>query len=791
VGDFTGNGFQDIAVGNYVGASVTILLGNGDGTFRPGGTIGTGEWINSLAAGDFNGDGNLDLAVGMADRVGILLGNGDGSFQPMATYPVQGAISLAVADLNHDGVPDLVTATNSSANAVDVLLGRGDGTFSPAAAYPAGSFTRGVAVADFDGDGNPDIVAGNPSDNTVSLLRGNGDGTFQAPVAFPAGNRPQGITAGDFNGDGAPDLAVADAGDAGISVLLNTAAVPTNLVINAPASVPINTPFPVTVSAGDQFGGVATGYRGTVGWSTTDPNAFLPPAYTFTAADRGTHTFVASLGTPDTQYLTVTDAADPTLTATAAVFVRTANLFNPPTAYPGPAHPYAVVTADFNGDGIPDLASVSADNGDVTVLLGTGDGRFRPGGTYHTLNGAVSLAVGDFNNDGIPDLVVPALNNAAVSVLLGNGDGTFRPPILTSAGPVNPWGVAVGDFNGDGNLDVAVANYAGSGGNTVSVFLGNGDGTFRAPVSYPVGPNPQGVVVADLRGDGRLDLVVSNNNLGSGAPSTVSVLRGNGDGTFQPAVNYPVGANPGALVAGDFNGDGYQDVAVANDGSGTVSVLLGNGDGTLQPAVTYAAGIRPFALAAADFQSNGTLDLVVANGRLDANTLTVLRGNGDGTFRAPEVIASTGSQFLTGLAVGDFNGDGAPDLAVSVFTNNTVAVLLNTTLPMGGGRAASGGGTGEFGGVASFDAGALEGRGPAGGPAGLPVTSPVTAGRGPVADGTGGGTAQADPAEFLVAPSLTTADAGHRPYPDSNGDVTPDEADWAAFAARYGTTLLV
>jgi hypothetical protein len=200
--------------------------------------------------------------------------------------------------------------------------------------------------------------------------------------------------------------------------------------------------------------------------------------------------------------------------------------------------------------------------------------------------------------------------------------------------------------------------------------MGNGDGTFQPPVHYPVGQFPNTVAVADLLGNGILDLIVSN-----AGSNNVSVLMGNGDGTFQPAVNQGVGQQPGALLAGDFNHDGVPDIAVANELSNTVSILRGNGDGTFQAAVNYDTGPRPYALVAGDFQGTGNLDLAVGNGPLTYDTVSVLRGNGDGTFQARETFVV--GAFTTGLAAGDFNGDGRPDLAASVFYSDGVAVMLN------------------------------------------------------------------------------------------------------------------
>src|SRR5207302_408575 len=182
----------------------------------------------------------------------------------------------------------------------------------------------------------------------------------------------------------------------------------------------------------------------------------------------------------------------------------------------------------------------------------------------------------------------------------------FQPAINYASGP-NPQSVAVGDFNGDGNLDLAVANWGGTNG-TVSALLGNGDGTFQTAVNYAAGLNSISIAVSDFNGDGKLDLVVAN----SGS-TNISVLLGNGDGTFRPAVNYGAETAPYSVAVGDFNDDGKLDVAVANAGSGyyqtggNVSVLLGNGDGTFQPAINYSAGVGPYSVAVGDFNGDGKL----------------------------------------------------------------------------------------------------------------------------------------------------------------------------------------
>ena len=271
-----------------------------------------------------------------------------------------------------------------------------------------------------------------------------------------------------------------------------------------------------------------------------------------------------------------------------------------------------------------------------------------------------SAAVGDFNGDGKMDLAVANEGSDNVSILLGNGDGTFQAAVNYGAG-TDPDSVAVGDFRGDGKLDLVVANYYS---NNVSVLLGNGDGTFQAAVNYGVSA-PTSVAVGDFNGDGKLDLAVAN------VFSEVSVLLGNGDGTFQAAVNYGAGAEPAWVAVGDFNGDGKLDLAVANVDSNNVSILLGNGDGTFKAAVNYGVGTEPVSVAVGDFNGDGKLDLAVAN---YGSNVSVLLGNGDSTFQAA-VNYGAGAEPAC-VAVGDFNGDGKLDLAVANVATGNVSVLL-------------------------------------------------------------------------------------------------------------------
>ena len=353
--------------------------------------------------------------------------------------------------------------------------------------------------------------------------------------------------------------------------------------------------------------------------------------------------------------------------------------------YAAGTNPSSVAVGDFNRDGVPDVAVANYGSNTVSVLLGNGDGTFQPALTLAADANPEFVAVSDFNRDGVPDLVVACSGSNSVSVFLGNGDGTFQPARNFAAN--GGQSVAVGDFNGDGVQDLAVADYNLNnvpGSDTVSVLLGNGGGTFQPARTFATaGMNPVTVAVGDFNGDGRPDLAVTNSaNTSSGAvPGNVSVLLGNGDGTFQPARTLNVGITPAFVAVRDFNGDGRQDLAVANFRSSTVSVLLGNGDGTFLAARNFAAGAGPLSFAVGDFNGDGVSDVAVANFDFNIqgpNTVSVLLGNPDGTFQAP--LSFGAGTNPDSVAVGDFNGDGLQDLAVANFNSNTVSVLINNTV---------------------------------------------------------------------------------------------------------------
>jgi hypothetical protein len=341
--------------------------------------------------------------------------------------------------------------------------------------------------------------------------------------------------------------------------------------------------------------------------------------------------------------------------------------------------PTSVTTGDLNLDGKPDLAVANWDANAVSVLLGKGDGSFATKVDYTAAAGPVSVATGDFDLDGRLDLAVAGHADNGVRVLLGNGDGTLADPVLYATGE-GPTSVATGDFNLDGKPDLAVANSTSMTGGavTVSVLLGNGDGTFATKAEYEIGRAKSlsgmfaAVAVGDFNVDGRLDLAATNQDA-----YTVAVLLGNGDGTFGTKVDYATGAYPSRVAVGDFNLDSKPDLAVAisTGAASMVSVLLGNGDGTFATNVNYPTVYESSSVAVADLNLDSKPDLAVATAPvIGMGGVAVLLGNGDGTF-APKVDFATGTQ-SSSVAVGDFDLDGRPDLAVTDYRSSFVTVLL-------------------------------------------------------------------------------------------------------------------
>jgi FG-GAP-like repeat len=343
-----------------------------------------------------------------------------------------------------------------------------------------------------------------------------------------------------------------------------------------------------------------------------------------------------------------------------------------PLTLPAGSSPAGVRVADFNADGRPDIVVVNtagANQNHVTVLLGEGGWRFSSPVSSATGGlGSAALTIGDFNGDGKPDVAVANNLSNDVSMLLGNGDGTFQAPLIHGVhrGPV---ALVTADFNRDGYLDLAVLNsFTGD----ITLLLGMGDGSFRSGHQISVGSAPTDLKVADFNGDGVLDLAVANGSLGE---RQVLTLLGNGDGTFRTAGTTRVGNEPFSLSVGDFNHDGAPDLVVANLASSNVSVLLGKGDGAFQTATNYATTYGPVAVVHGGFSVGRNMGFAVCSHVY--GQVQVFAGDGSGAFQPPVTFPARGP--CNSLAVGDLGSHGRIDIATA--NDNNVVVLVNTSQP--------------------------------------------------------------------------------------------------------------
>ena len=480
-------------------------------------TIAVASPVATVLTGDFNNDGKYDFAaVEVGDEtsqnpggVQIFLGNGDGTFKTGETYLTgANALHATAADLNNDGKLDLVVCGDGT-SAISVLLGNGDGTFHATAATPmAGQGPVSVVAADFNNDKKLDLAVSN-EDGTVSIFLGNGDGSFQNAIGASCGLDCAYLAAGDFNKDGKLDLALTNLDDNVVSILMG----------------------------------------------------------------KGDGTFGA------------------------------------PSFYSTDDFPLSIVLADFNNDGnldvliatgTPDYLAKDPSTGNIDVMLGNGDGTFQGTHLVPAGQGATALVTTDLNGDGKPDVVVAAKGSQDLHVFLGQGGGEFQAlapysfNFTNSGGPVY---VVSADFNKDEKMDVAtVAEYA----QTVAISLGNGDGTFQSPTMLAAGTTPVAAAAGDLNGDGKPDLVVADNgsqDVGSTDSGAVLVYLSTGSG-FQPVKRFTAGSHPSSVVIQDVNLDGKPDLIVSDAGqlgvndTGGMSILLGNGDGTFRAGSSYLGGVQ-------------------------------------------------------------------------------------------------------------------------------------------------------------------------------------------------------
>jgi Bacterial Ig-like domain (group 3)/FG-GAP-like repeat len=662
-------------------ANVWTLTGNGTGSFSPATAVAlAGGQLNNIVFADFNNDGIIDFAAtdsASNNQTVVYLAQANGTYvgTPLiANPPNYGTCNNSADDLNNDGFLEIVSA-NCGFNDLVIYVNNGDGTFQPGVTYAYGANSpylmgEAITIADVNGDGNKDIISSNFDGGDVTVLLGKGDGTVSLPaVGYSTGGSPHtSALVADFNGDGFMDIVVPDD----------------------------NFSFAYLQGYGDGT------FRAAMDFFSPVPDTGRAFSEVIASAD------LNGDGYAD---VVVGNCCDGSIGITVFLSLPDGSL-GPGANYGTNGSLTSVAIADFNGDGIPDIAALDlgSSNG-VQIFYGnsTPRGTFTTGPSYYTngsgaggiKNGAFNqIVTGNFNQtarnqDGQTDIAVANYADNTVSVLLndGSGKGTFLPAVtytLSAGGKAQT--IATADVNHDGFLDLVVTNYGSTG--AVSVLLGQADGTFlaAAPTTFPFN-YPGNIALGDLDGDGKLDLAVTIDDATKG--TGVAVAKGNGDGTFQTAFLFATTtlqdtnlelnqAYPGDVKIFDLNGDSKNDLIYSNASFGTkpdygtVGVLYNTGTnpfatGMFYDPVEYAAGSVVYSLALADVNNDGAMDVVMADD-FYAGVTVMLNGSGSGS-----TVASSANPSIVGTSVSFTANAAATVRGITAVPTGTVTFLDGST----------------------------------------------------------------------------------------------------------------
>ncbi len=622
-GDFNEDGAMDVVTANLFGNSISFVPGNGQGSFGAPTEYASGISPQSVVAADFNGDDQLDVATPntATDDVSIFLGNGDGTFDTAVHYTVGDTPRfLRAADFNGDNVPDLAAANSGSfGGTVSVLLGAGDGTFGAQMVFSTGSGTDALATGDFDKNGTMDIAAnrGGLSGDIVGIYSGNGDGTFTLDSDIPLPS-VNFLESVDLDEDGNLDLLVSFIGQQfGVQIL--------------------NGAGDGTFTLGDVLDGAQF------------PDRVVP----------------ADLNDDGSLDLALVN----TQSDDVSIFLASADGVFDDGRYAVGARPFRVELNHMDSDANLDAVVLNGDNSSspmysLSVLLGGGDGQFMDSVETTVASEPVDLATGDLNGDTLADALVSRCCDGAVDVLLSDGMGGFSSttPITVGTGLAV---LALGDIDGDGELDlVSVERFSQS--TDLTVRLGNGDGTFADSLAFVGAPNAMDIILVDMNGDESLDAVV-------GAFAGIYIAPGNGDGTFTEPSMLGIPGGPMGLAIGDVNNDGNPDVAMVASSAADLLIALGNGDGTLAATLQRDVLPRPTTVSLYDVNDDGRPDAIVGN-ELN-NSFEVYVGRGDGTFADGDAYGA--GQQPVDLVLGDLNGDALPDVVTAHEAGGDIGVSLH------------------------------------------------------------------------------------------------------------------
>lgn len=630
--DATGDGLPDLIVSNLVSQEVTVHPGNGLGGFgQKISTLVSGR-PSGIAVGDWNGDGKLDIATVNDSNVSTMLGDGTGRFGTLRQFPTGvGPIQIVTADFSlntngtNDGILDLAVVNNGS-NTIQIFRGDGTGVFTLTRTLTTGVGPYSMTVGQFSTDTRLDIAVANFGDNSVGTFLANTTGGFATQVTRFTGLGPRSLATADLNKDGKLDLIVGQA--------------------------KISSAGEVAVMTGDGLGGFTVQ---PLVHTSPKPNALITGDF-----NRDGNVDVAAVSLTGDTISILQNVGTP-------LFVDASKITLPSGAFPS-----GVGVADFNGDGKKDVVSPNEGLNSLSLTLGDGQCGFGPV-NFSNATGATPIAimVADFNRDGCPDLVIPTNFDNSLSYLQSNCAGGFAVNSLLPAGCLGPVAASSGDLSGDLDTDVAVVCESS---NQICTRRGTGTGSFGAPVCTALPDLPGGVAIGHYDLDVLADAAITLINQGLVA---TCISDGSGGCVERPLATFPAGPGPQGIVRRDIDGDGYDDLVVANSGSNTISALIGDGGGIFYfPPLDSVVGLAPTAVALDDFNLDGKVDAAVVN--TSANNVSLMLGDGLGHFTK---AGDYGARALpVAIASGDCNGDGKPDLMVADNFDDSVTILLNQSI---------------------------------------------------------------------------------------------------------------
>ena len=741
-GDFDGDGRMDLAVTR---GGVVVLHNNGTPSlFDPPVQIVTGADDEGIVVGDVNGDGKPDIVTGLyvGDAIHVMLNNGDGTFAAPSLYPLAWhAGQMAIGDLNNDGRDDVVVSYHGGASFA-ILLANADGTLQPRVEYVPNLNAPGpggVALGDFDADGNLDLMVALPGSNRARAYTGHGDGTFSDPITVSTGGTPSDLALGDFNGDGLLDLASSNSvSPASVTLTLNTTVVSlAAFEVSAPATATAGQSVTVTVTARTPGGSTFAGFTGAVQLTSTDGQATFPGTVTFTAADRGVKTVTVTFGTVGSQTITATDLSTSSAGTSNAVAVA-----NSPVVR-------AAATLTLTA---LDGPTVFGDTARFLVAVAQVGNSPVPSGTIRFTNAATHEVLGDVSLDAtgravLSTAMLPAGTNTIAASYSGDAaylqaggvtvtqvvDRQARTAVGSDAGPVTtvqvfdprtgallrtlfPFDqytlgvkVATGDVNGDGISDIVVSAGAGAPGGHVKVYNGINYAVLASFFTFPGYTGGVNVGVGDVDDDGFGDVVVgtavandhvkafSSRLLLTGASADFSTIQS----FFAYGGGNPVGVTVGT---GDVDGDGRADIVTGSATfAGHVKAFSGAGNGNLIGSYfAYGAGyLGGIYVAGGDLDGDGRAEIIT--GATNAPHVKALRLNGAEVANFFAYLNADGTPANFGVRVGavDRNRDRLADVltgsggaapAVKTFSGLDPAVLLESFIatPPGQSPSASG-----------------------------------------------------------------------------------------------------